>query len=87
MVTSVGSPIDALVDNNLGSFVFDTRYTRMDCHNDLATDNVTRPSWVLAMWRWGDYLPGETLNGSTLFSWFSNPEWLGFFERYVLGRL
>jgi hypothetical protein len=77
-LSSAGSPIDVLDDNALGSFVFGTRYTRMDCYNDLGTDIATRLSWVPVIWGWGGYLLAETPNGLTLLSWSSAPEWLGF---------
>jgi hypothetical protein len=48
-----GSPIDVLDGNALGSFAFDTRYTRICCHNYLAIGILTRLSGVPAMWEWG----------------------------------
>jgi hypothetical protein len=49
-LSSAGSPIDILDDNALGSFAFGTRYTRMGCHYDLATNIITCLAWVLIMW-------------------------------------
>src|SRR6187402_524035 len=77
-LSSAGSAIDVLDDNALGSFVSGTRYTRMDCHTDLATDIATRLSWVHVIWGWGGHLPAETPNGLTLLSCSLNPEWFGF---------
>jgi hypothetical protein len=41
-LSSAGSPIDIHNDNALGSFVFSTRYIRMDCYTNLATNIATR---------------------------------------------
>jgi hypothetical protein len=73
-----GSPIGVPDDNAPGSFVFGMQCTGTGCRTRLAIDISTRLSGAVVMWGWGGYLPAETLSGSTLLSWSSNPEWLGF---------